>query len=63
MKESERFRRPEQLQFFDPPKSVPAWKDLPPKTRRRVTRLLARMFEQYVHLRVVEGHRRGGPDV
>jgi len=52
MKEVERFRRPEQLQLFEPPRQIPLWRDLPTDIRRRVTELLARMFEDQVHVSV-----------
>lgn len=61
MRKIDRFRRPQQLQLFEPARCLPEWRNLPAETRRRLTELLARMFEE--HVRVLEQDGTGGRDV
>ena len=61
MTKIQRLRDPEQLQLFEPPKRLPAWRDLPTKIRRRVTDVLARMFDE--HFRGAQHNSKGGRDV
>lgn len=62
MKTIDRFRRPQQLDIFEPPRILPSWRELPPETRKTVTKLLARMFQSYSRSRESEGRKGGGDE-
>ena len=47
MGKEERFRRPEQLNLFHPPRIRPSWRDLPGPVRQRVVELMGKMLLLY----------------
>jgi len=57
MQDVDRFRRPQQLCLFEPPKILPTWRNLPLDTRRKVTQLLAKLLEDYSRLSNTEKQR------
>ena len=58
MKKIDRFRRPEQLLLFDPPKRRPVWTDLPQRVTERALELLVTMLEDHVQERTAR--KKGG---
>jgi hypothetical protein len=52
MKTQDRFRQPEQLNLYHPPRRLPRWKELPSEVQQNVIGLLVQMFCDH-YLRVL----------
>jgi hypothetical protein len=50
MQAIDRFRRPEQLNLYHPPRKLPRWKQMPRKVRQDVIGLLVQMLHDHYHL-------------
>jgi hypothetical protein len=62
MKDADRFRHPQQLEMFEPAKTLPLWSHLPPNTRKIVMELVAKMLEDYYDRLCHAKRRRGDRD-
>ncbi len=49
MKNQDRFRRPEQLNLYHPPRRLPQWKELPSEVQKNVITLLVQMLCDHNH--------------
>jgi len=47
MSNAGRYRRPEQLFLYQPPRILPVWENLPPQIRQTVTKLLVKMLRDH----------------
>lgn len=58
MQTKDRFRRPEQLNLYHPPRRLPRWKALPNETRQSIICLIAKMLGKHydrVHCTASQG--------
>jgi hypothetical protein len=49
MKTQDRFRRPEQLNLYHPPRRLPRWKEMPSEVQQNVIGLLVQMLCDHYH--------------
>ena len=49
MRAVDRFRRPEQLNLYHPPRRLPRWKKMPSQIRQDVLGLLVQMLYEHYH--------------
>jgi hypothetical protein len=58
MRTQDRFRQPEQLNLYHPPRRLPRWKQLPSEVQQNVIGLLVQMLSDHylrVHCTVKQG--------
>ncbi len=49
IKTQDRFRQPEQLNLYHPPRRLPQWKELPSEDQQNVIDLMVQMFCDHYH--------------
>ena len=55
-------QRVAQFKLFHPPQKRPSWQVLPPETKRKTVRLLARLLREHIGRVHVSGSKKGAGD-
>ena len=62
MRKSLARQRVSQFKLFHPPQKRPSWQVLPPETKRKTVRLLARLLREHIGRVHVSGSKKGAGD-